>query len=423
MGKIIKNCMFCLVFMAFLSGCAKDDSAPVGQVSSSSLSSSNISSSSVSEPSVSGPSVSGPSVSGSSISAPSISASSISASSVPASENTEVKTVAISMPTQSDEKWINAAAAIETDLEEAGCQVLVEFAEDDAKQQISQIETFMDQEVDCLIVAPIPSADLADALDDAKAKDITIISYDRLVMGTEAVDYYAGFDNLEAGRQIGQYIIQEKRLGQEPASQKDLPVSYTIEFFTGDPQDYSAQMVHKGILEILQPYLDAGILVCKSGRIKFEDTAILYESQDTAQKNCEALLDANYLDGHLDIACTTSDTLAYGVRSALENREYTQGESWPLVTGQNAQLAAVSDIIDGYQSMTIFQDTRELADQCAKMAIACLKGKKPVTNDRKHYKNGSKTVPAYLVDTQAVDKENYKKVLLDSGYYTESQLP
>ncbi len=333
-------------------------------------------------------------------------------------------TVGISMPSQSSEKWIHAAAIMNTCLKEAGFQVQTEFAEDDAKQQIRQLEELAESKVKCLIVAPLPSADLTEALEKAKKNQIPVISYDRLVMDTDAVDYYAGFDNLEAGRQIGKYILEEKGLkeAKETKSGNDAS-SYTIEFFTGDPQDYSAKMVHQGILEVLQPYLDAGRLVCKSGRVKFEDAAILYESQDTAEMNCEALLDANYLDGHLDIACTSADALAYGVRTALENKGYTKGKDWPLITGQDAELAAVENIEEGYQAMSVFRDPQTLARQCAQMAVDCMKGEKAETNEQKQYKNGTKAVPAYLCETTAVDKKNYREVLLDSGYYTEAQLP
>lgn len=330
-------------------------------------------------------------------------------------------TVGISLPSQSSEKWIHAAAIMNTYLKEAGFQAQTEFAEDDAKQQIRQLEELAESKVKCLIVAPVPSADLTEALEKAKENKIPVISYDRLVMDTDAVDYYAGFDNLEAGHQIGKYILEEKELKDAKAG-KDAAV-YTIEFFAGDPQDYSAKMVHQGILEVLQPYLDAGRLVCKSGRVKFEDAAILYESQDTAEMNCEALLDANYLDGHLDIACTSADTLAYGVRTALENKGYKRGKDWPLITGQDAELTAVENIEDGYQAMSVFRDPQTLARQCAQMAVDCMKGEKAKTNEQKQYKNGTKAVPAYLCETTAVDKENYREVLLDSGYYTKAQLP
>lgn len=330
-------------------------------------------------------------------------------------------TVGISMPSQSSEKWIHAAAIMNTCLEDAGFHAQTEFAEDDAKQQIRQLEELVESKVKCLIVAPVPSADLTEALEKAKKNGIPVISYDRLVMDTDAVDYYAGFDNLEAGRQIGKYIVEKKGL-KDVKSGNDAPAC-TIEFFAGDPQDYSAKMVHQGILEVLQPYLDTGRLVCKSGRVKFEDAAILYESQDTAGMNCEALLDANYLDGHLDIACTSSDVLAYGVRTALENKGYAKGKDWPLVTGQDAELAAVENIEEGYQAMSVFRDPQILAKQCAQMAVDCMKGEKAQTNEQEQYKNGTKAVPAYLCETKAVDKENYREVLLDSGYYTKMQLP
>lgn len=327
-------------------------------------------------------------------------------------------TVAISMPSQANEKWIHAAAILNTCLEEAGYQAETKFAEDDAKQQIRQLEEFVKQKVKCLIVAPAPSADLTEVLEKAKEEGIPVISYDRLVMDTDAVDYYAGFDNLEAGRQIGNYIVREKGLKDAKAA-----MPCTIEFFMGDPQDYSAKMVHQGILEVLQPYLDSGRLVCKSGRVKFEDTAILYESRDTAQMNCEALLDANYLDGHLDIACTSSDILAYGVRTALENRDYARGKDWPLITGQDAEQDAVENIVAGYQAMSVFRDPQVLAEKCAGMAADCMKGEEAKTNDQKQYKNGTKAVPSYLCGTTVVDKDNYKEELLASGYYTKDQLP
>lgn len=336
-----------------------------------------------------------------------------------ASENEQDKPLAtLSMPSQSDEKWIDAAAAMNTSLTDAGFKVQIEFAEDDAQKQIQQLEGFLEQKAACLIIAPVPSADLSETLAKAKKAKIPVISYERLLLGMDAVDYYVGFDNLEAGRQIGEYIVQEKNLD---GSGKKAP-SYTIEFFTGDPQDLSAKMVHQGILEILQPYLDNGRLVCRSGRVTFEDTSILYESQETAQRNCEALLDANYLDGHLDIACTTSDALARGVRTALENREYTLDKDWPLITGQDAQLEAVEEIKAGYQSMSVFRNTRTLAAKCAEMATDCINGKKPLTNDQKEYTITKTTIPAYLCNIHAVDKENYKEVLVDSGHYTKSQL-
>lgn len=331
-------------------------------------------------------------------------------------------TIGLAMPTQSSERWINDAANMQKQLEEKGYKVEVQFAEDDVQQQVSQIENLIAKDVDCLVVAAVDSSALVNALAQAKEKEIPVIAYDRLLMDTDAVSYYATFDNKGVGTKIGEYIKEKKELDKA----KEAGESYTIEFFMGSPDDNNALFLYNGIMEVLQPYLDDGTLVCKSGRTSFDDTCILRWSQETAQKNCEDILTANYAKEDLDIACTAFDGFAYGVRSALEGAGYskdnTDSKVWPLVTGQDAELMATKNIIAGYQTMSIYKDTRLLAEKCVSMVDACLKGTEPEINDTEQYDNGKLVVPSYLCEPQAVDKDNYKELLVDSGYYTEDQL-
>ena len=94
----------------------------------------------------------------------------------------------------------------------------------------------------------------------------------------------------------------------------------------------------------------------------------------------------------------------------------------PVITGQDANLPNVKAILAGEQSMSVFKDTRALADQVVKMVEALLNGKEPEVNDTKTYNNGVKVVPSYLLQPQFVDKANYKQLLIDSGYYKEADL-
>ena len=94
----------------------------------------------------------------------------------------------------------------------------------------------------------------------------------------------------------------------------------------------------------------------------------------------------------------------------------------PDVTGQDANLPNVKAILSGEQSMSVFKDTRALADEVVKMVDAILNGQEPEVNDTKSYNNGAKVVPSYLLQPQFVDKSNYKKLLIDSGYYKEDEL-
>lgn len=329
----------------------------------------------------------------------------------------EGKTIGIAMPTQSSERWINDGANMKAQLESLGYEVVLQYAEDDVQMQVSQIENMVAQMVDCLVIAAVDSGALTAVEAQAKAAGIPIIAYDRLLMDTDAVSYYASFDNKGVGTAIANYIVDAKDL----EAARDAGESYTIEFFMGSPDDNNAVLLHEGIMEVLQPYLDDGTLVCKTGRTSFDETCILRWSQETAQQWCENYLSGFYADEDLDIACSAFDGFAYGIRSALEAAGYTEA-NWPLITGQDAELMAVKNIISGKQTMSIYKDTRLLAEKCVTMVNAVLTGSEPEINDTETYDNGVLVVPSYLCTPVAVDVNNYQEVIVDGGYYTAEQL-
>ena len=323
------------------------------------------------------------------------------------------KKVGVAMPTQSSERWINDGANMKAQLEALGYEVDLQYAEDDVQAQVSQIENMIASGVNCLVIASIDSDALVNVEAQAKEAGIPIIAYDRLLMNTDAVSYYATFDNKGVGTAIGKYI--EENAGLDPADPK------TIEFFMGSPDDNNAHMLYAGLMEVLQPYLDNGALVCKSGRTSFDDTCILRWSQETAQQNCENYLTGFYADEDLDICATAFDGFAYGCKAALEGAGYTDA-NWPMITGQDAELMATKNIISGKQTMSIYKDTRLLAEKCVTMVQAVLEGAEPEINDTEQYDNGKIVVPSYLCTPVAVDQSNYKEIIVEGGYYTEEQL-
>lgn len=334
-----------------------------------------------------------------------------------AAATTEGGKIGVAMPTQSSERWINDGANMKAKLEELGYEVDLQYAEDDVQMQVSQIENMIAAGAQCLVIASIDSSALVNVEAQAKAAGIPIIAYDRLLMDTDAVSYYASFDNKGVGTAIANYIVEAKDL---PAAQ-EAGESYTIEFFMGSPDDNNAVLLHEGIMEVLQPYLDDGTLVCKTGRTSFEDTCILRWSQEQAQKNCEDYLTGFYADEKLDIACSAFDGFAYGIKSALQGAGYT-AEDWPLVTGQDAELMACKNILDGTQTATIYKDTRLLADKCVTMVEAVMKGTEPEINDTTTYDNGVIVVPSYLCVPVAVDKDNLEEVIVGGEYYSAEDL-
>lgn len=324
------------------------------------------------------------------------------------------KKVGVAMPTQSSERWIKDGKNMKEKLEKLGYEVDLQYAEDDVQAQVSQIENMIATGANCLVIASIDSSALVNVLKQAKDAEIPVIAYDRLLMDTDAVSYYASFDNKGVGTAIADYIVEKADLENATEPQ-------TIEFFMGSPDDNNAVLLHEGVMEVLQPYLDSGKLVCKSGRTTFEDTCILRWSQETAQQNCENYLSGFYADEDLDIACSAFDGFAYGIKAALEGAGYTDA-NWPLITGQDAEVMAVKNITSGKQTMSIFKDTGLLADKCVTMVEAVLEGTDPEINDTETYDNGKLVVPSYLCTPVAVDKDNYEEIIVESGYYSEEDI-
>lgn len=336
----------------------------------------------------------------------------------PVAADQEGGKIGVAMPTQSSERWIKDGGNMKEKLEALGYEVDLQYAEDDVQMQVSQIENMIASGSQCLVIAAVDAGALTTVEAQAKEAGIPIIAYDRLLMDTDAVSYYASFDNEGVGTAIGEYVKTAKDLD----AAREAGESYTIEFFMGSPDDNNAVLLHKGVMGVLQEYLDDGTLVCKTGRTSFEDTCILRWSQETAQQWCENYLTGFYADEDLDIACTAFDGFAYGVKAALQGAGYT-ADNWPLITGQDAELMACKNILDGTQTASIFKNTSLLADKCVTMVEAVMKGAEPEINDTTTYDNNVVVVPSYLCTPISVDKNNLQEVVVEeAGYYTAEEL-
>lgn len=332
--------------------------------------------------------------------------------------STDGKTIGILMPTKSSERWINDGNDMVSKLKELGYNTDLQYAEDVIETQVSQAENLITKGVDCLVIANIDGESLTDVCQKAKDSNIPVIAYDSLIKNTENVDYYISFDNTLVGVQIGEYI--EKTLDLKNASGK----SYNIELFAGSPDDNNAHMLYDGAMSVLQQYIDKGSLKVVSGQTDFDTVCTLRWDGALAQSRMENILTANYSNGEkVDAVFSSFDGLSRGIVEALRSVGYGSADlPWPVITGQDAETASVKSIIAGEQTQTIFKDTRELAAQAVKTVDAVLKGQEVEVNDTKTYNNGVKVVPSYLCTPISVDINNYKEVLVDSGYIKEQDL-
>ena len=321
--------------------------------------------------------------------------------------------VGVSMPTKDLQRWNQDGANMESELKAAGYEVDLQYASNDVQTQVSQIENMINSGCNVLVIAAIEGSSLGEPLDMAKAAGIPVIAYDRLLMNSDAVSYYATFDNYMVGTKQGEYIEQALDLANAAGP-------FNMEITAGDPGDNNARYFYQGAVDVLQKYIDEGKINVVSGQTKFEEVATAGWSTDEAQKRAENILSSNYADGtQLDAWLCSNDSTSMGVQNALA-ANYVG--AYPVITGQDCDKPNVKAMIDGKQSMSIFKDTRTLASQVVKMTGQILSGETVDVNDTETYDNGTGVIPSYLCEPVFADINNYKELLLDSGYYTEADI-
>ena len=198
---------------------------------------------------------------------------------------------------------------------------------------------------------------------------------------------------------------------------------FNIELFGGSPDDNNAYFFYNGAMSVLQPYIDSGKLVVASKQTGMDKVSTLRWDGATAQARMDNLLSAFYTTKRVDAVLSPYDGLSIGILSSLKGVGYGSGNMpMPIVSGQDAEVPSIKSMLRGEQYSTIFKDTRDLAKVTADMVDAALSGKTVTVNDTTTYKNGVKVVPSYLLKPVVVDKTNWEKVLIDSGYYKKAQI-
>lgn len=325
----------------------------------------------------------------------------------------EGQKVGVSMPTKDLQRWNQDGENMQAQLLAAGYEVDLQFASNDVQQQLNQVTNMINNGCEVIVIAAIEGSSLGSALDLAKEKGIPVIAYDRLLMESDAVSYYATFDNYKVGQVQGNYVKDALDLDNAEGP-------FYMEITAGDPGDNNANFFYSGAMDVLKPYIDEGKIVVKSGQVEFSDVATPTWKTDVAQTRADSILSSFYADGSsIDAWLCSNDSTALGVTNALEANY--DGE-WPIITGQDCDISNVKNMIAGKQSMSVFKDTRTLAAQVVKMVGQILAGETVDVNDTETYDNNKIVVPSFLCDPVFASVDNYEELLVESGYYTADDL-
>lgn len=306
--------------------------------------------------------------------------------------------IGLSLDTLQESRWEKDRDAMIKKGKEMGVIVIPVVANSDDKVQIRQIESLITQKVDVIIIVAHNGNVLAPVVKEAKAANIKVIAYDRMIQNSD-LDMYVSFDSVKVGKYSAEYV-----LGAVPAT-VSVP---KIAFVGGSSLDNNALLIKKGAMEIIDPLV-------KSGKAK------LVYSEFTKNWSPEIAYESlkKYLEngGSVDAVVASNDGTALGAIQALT--EYKLDGKVP-VSGQDAELTAVKRLIEGTQTITLYKPIVALANKAVEIAVDFANGKTPKSTGVEV--NGEYKVASYLIDPIPVTKNNIKETVIKDGFYSQSQI-
>jgi putative multiple sugar transport system substrate-binding protein len=326
--------------------------------------------------------------------------------------------VGIVLPTKDEPRWLQDQASFQAAIGKTNYTTEVLFSQGNPANEKTNVETLVAKKIKVLIICPHDAAAAAASVEAAKNAGVKVISYDRLITGTDAIDYYVTFDSIAVGKAMGQYLVDNATGTGNP-----------LYLYAGAATDNNAFLFFEGAWSVLQPKIADGTF-----RIINSSAAVAVQSKPTLTRDEMATVigqvttnwDFNEAkskaEAHLTSATAADKGTCYVLapndgtaRSIADVFASDTAVTKYFITGQDAEKASIQYIIDGKQSMTVFKDTRSLATDAMNMAINIIEGKTPQTDST--YNNQTKDIPSKQTPVVVVTKDNVKQVLIDSGYY------
>ncbi|MEU4424511.1 sugar-binding protein [Actinoplanes sp. NPDC024001] len=313
--------------------------------------------------------------------------------------------IGVALPSKTSENWVLAGDLFTNGLKEAGFQGDVQYAgaSTTVADQQAQITAMITKGAKVIVIGATDAAQLSTQVAQAKQSGAIVVAYDRLITNTKDVDYYIAFDNFKVGQLQGQALLDGMKA-------KKATGPWTIELFSGSPDDNNSKVFFDGAMDVLKPMIDKGEVVVGSKQTDIKQTATQGWKAENAQSRMDSLLNSTYTgDKTIDGVLSPNDTLARAIITSVKGA----GKPIPVVTGQDSEVESVKSIMAGEQYSTINKDTRKLVSETINMVKTLQAGNDPKVNDTKSYDNGVKVVPAYLLEPVIVTKANAAEAYAD----------
>jgi len=318
------------------------------------------------------------------------------------------------MPNSHFPRYYRDGKDLEQELKNRGISTTLRYGEDIPAVEREIIEQMIDEDVRVLVISPVIASELSQTLTKAKAKGITVISYDTLINNTENVDYFVTFNYFDIGIIQGKYIADKLELDNKDNKQ------FNVELFSGPNNDPAARALFDGAMFILGPYFRRGKLFSPSGRIDKTTTSIEHWSENAVYAKMTDLIEKNNYGVNkkrLDAVLSPSDILSNGISDAIKINTAYKRKNFPVITGMDCSKNSIKKIRNNFQSMCVIRDSRILSFAVSDMIESIIHEEDVPVNDTSSFDNGQKIVPTFICSPKIITKENMKESLLDSGYY------
>lgn len=330
--------------------------------------------------------------------------------------------IGIVLPTKDEPRWTQDETRFKDALKDTDYSVQILFSQGDSAKEKANVDSLIAKGIKVLIICPQDGAAAAASAEAAKAAGVKVISYDRLITDTDAVDYYVSFDSIAVGAAQAQYLVDHA------SGEKGQPLN----LYAGAASDNNAFLFFQGAWSVLQPKIADGTfkVVNSSEAVKLKDKAELTRDEQAkiigqVTTNWDFNVAKTLASSNLTKATKADkgDVLVLApndgtARSIADTFKADKDVTSFVISGQDAEKASVQYIIDGLQSMTVFKDVRTLVTDAIATATAILEDQTPdaagVTN------NGKADIKTKQTDIIVVDQDSVNSALIDSGYYQAS---
>lgn len=330
--------------------------------------------------------------------------------------------VGIVLPTKDEPRWIQDETRFNDALQAAGYDVEILFSESSSAKERENVETLITRGIQVLIICPHDGSAAAAAAEEARAAGVKVLSYDRLIRDTDAVDYFVTFDSVAVGEAQAQYLVDNAEGTGNP-----------LYLYAGAATDNNAFLFFEGAWNVLQPKVVDGTFEIKnsSEAVALQDKATLTRDEmgkiiGQVTTNWDFGDALSLAEAHLTMASAADKGDVFilapndGTGRAIADAFAADSDVTSyLVTGQDAEIASIQYIIDGKQSMTVLKDVRVLVDDAIKAAVAYLQGQTPPASTT--YNNGVVDVPAEPSEVITVTQDNVQQTIIDSGYWSADE--